>query len=187
MKDHVDGMDVATFLGSEALGEVYPDNTTTDTEEVVVGHTDPDHPTRSFFRSFDVGMSRTRRASVSAAMVREGHAITTAADARDAELLASHRLTDGAMSVEQIASPEEVLAQVVSHPDGVTGRDTGDGEDEGEDQEVDDSGMESFAAKTARIKAASTGGDTPGWRLDGLIAKSNDDLRQEVVYVCVVD
>ena len=33
--------------------------------------------------------------------------------------------------------------------------------------------MESFAAKVSRIKAASDKVDAAGWRLDGLILKSN--------------
>ena len=40
--------------------------------------------------------------------------------------------------------------------------------------------IESFAAKEARIRATSPYGALPTWRLDGLIAKSNDDVRQEV-------
>jgi hypothetical protein len=40
--------------------------------------------------------------------------------------------------------------------------------------------IEPFSTKVERIKAASPHGQMPGWRLDGLIAKSNDDLRQEV-------
>ena len=41
--------------------------------------------------------------------------------------------------------------------------------------------MEAFVAKAARISADSPRGNYPGWRLDGMIAKSNDDLRQEVI------
>lgn len=40
--------------------------------------------------------------------------------------------------------------------------------------------IEPFSTKVDRIKATSSHGQLPGWRLDGLIAKSNDDLRQEV-------
>lgn len=39
---------------------------------------------------------------------------------------------------------------------------------------------ELFDVKAARIKAASPYGHLSGWKLDGLIAKSNDDVRQEV-------
>jgi hypothetical protein len=40
--------------------------------------------------------------------------------------------------------------------------------------------IEPFSTKVERIQANSPYGHLPGWRLDGLIAKSNDDLRQEV-------
>lgn len=40
--------------------------------------------------------------------------------------------------------------------------------------------IEPFSVKIQRIKENSPYGHMPGWRLDGLIAKSNDDLRQEV-------
>ncbi len=40
--------------------------------------------------------------------------------------------------------------------------------------------IQSLAARTRRIKSASPYGHLPGWKLDGLIAKSNDDVRQEV-------
>lgn len=40
--------------------------------------------------------------------------------------------------------------------------------------------IEPFSVKVQRIKEHSPFGHLPGWRLDGLIAKSNDDLRQEV-------
>lgn len=39
---------------------------------------------------------------------------------------------------------------------------------------------ENFEKKTFRIKEKSSYGHLPGWNLDGFIAKSNDDLRQEV-------
>lgn len=39
---------------------------------------------------------------------------------------------------------------------------------------------ETFAQKSARLRAKSPYGHLPGWKLDGLIAKSNDDVRQEV-------
>ena len=35
--------------------------------------------------------------------------------------------------------------------------------------------------KTNRLRVASPYGHLPGFRVDGLIAKSNDDLRQEVL------
>jgi hypothetical protein len=40
--------------------------------------------------------------------------------------------------------------------------------------------IELFSSKIERIRANSPYSHMPGWRLDGLIAKSNDDLRQEV-------
>jgi phosphatidylinositol 4-kinase len=39
---------------------------------------------------------------------------------------------------------------------------------------------ESFAEKAERVRLKSPYGHLPGWKLDGLIAKSNDDVRQEV-------
>ena len=39
---------------------------------------------------------------------------------------------------------------------------------------------ESFAQKADRMRAKSPFGNIPGWGLGGLIAKSNDDVRQEV-------
>jgi hypothetical protein len=39
---------------------------------------------------------------------------------------------------------------------------------------------ETFAQKAARLRATSQYGHLPGWQLGGLIAKSNDDVRQEV-------
>jgi len=39
---------------------------------------------------------------------------------------------------------------------------------------------ESFSEKMERIRKSSPYSHLPGWRLDGLICKSNDDLRQEV-------
>jgi hypothetical protein len=39
---------------------------------------------------------------------------------------------------------------------------------------------ETFSEKAARIRSSSPYGHLSGWKLDGLIAKSNDDLRQEV-------
>lgn len=39
---------------------------------------------------------------------------------------------------------------------------------------------ETLEAKAARLRAKSPYGHLPGWKLDGLIAKSNDDVRQEV-------
>jgi hypothetical protein len=183
MQDNIDGLDVATFLGSEALAAVYEDSTegtTSDSIEVMVGHTDPAHPTRSFFRSFDEGMARTRRASVSAVLTREGHAITEGANPLDSAQIESRRLSADAMQIERIMTAEEAVAELPRHGDG-EGKDVGDGEDEGEDQDVlKEEERENFAMKSARLKAASVIGTMPGWRLDGLIAKSNDDLRQEV-------
>ena len=43
---------------------------------------------------------------------------------------------------------------------------------------------ESFAQKTERIRRSSPYSHLPGWKLDGLICKSNDDLRQEVRVTC---
>jgi hypothetical protein len=45
---------------------------------------------------------------------------------------------------------------------------------------------ETFAGKAARIRAASPFGHLPGWSLGGLIAKSNDDVRQEVSEICYI-
>jgi hypothetical protein len=42
-------------------------------------------------------------------------------------------------------------------------------------------GSESFEEKTARLRSASNFKHLKNWKLDGLIAKSNDDLRQEVL------
>jgi hypothetical protein len=39
---------------------------------------------------------------------------------------------------------------------------------------------ETFAGKINRIRGSSSYGQLPGWSLNGLIAKSNDDVRQEV-------
>jgi phosphatidylinositol 4-kinase len=39
---------------------------------------------------------------------------------------------------------------------------------------------ETFAQKTERIRKSSPNSHLPNWELDGLICKSNDDLRQEV-------
>lgn len=39
---------------------------------------------------------------------------------------------------------------------------------------------ETFAQKSARLRAISPYGHLPGWKVGGLIAKSNDDVRQEV-------
>ncbi len=39
---------------------------------------------------------------------------------------------------------------------------------------------ETFGQKAARLREKSLYGSLPTWALDGLIAKSNDDLRQEV-------
>lgn len=49
----------------------------------------------------------------------------------------------------------------------------------------DDSGPatligETFSQKAARLRAKSPYGHLPGWKLGGMIAKSNDDVRQEV-------
>jgi len=46
---------------------------------------------------------------------------------------------------------------------------------------------ESWAAKRARIQAASPDGQRPGWDLLSMIVKSNDDLRQEVCTVQLVE
>ena len=35
-------------------------------------------------------------------------------------------------------------------------------------------------SQASRVRVASPYGHLPGWKLDGLIAKSNDDVRQEV-------
>lgn len=183
MQDNIDGLDVATFLGSEALAAIYENSTegtTSESFEVMVGHSDPAHPTRSFFRSFDEGMARTRRASLSAVLTREGHSITEGADPQDSALMNKKRLSAEAMVVERIKTVEEV-SQELPHYENGEGKDVGDGEDEGEDQDVlKEEERENFAMKSARLKAASPIGALPGWRLDGLIAKSNDDLRQEV-------
>lgn len=47
---------------------------------------------------------------------------------------------------------------------------------------------ETFAQKAARLRAKSPYGHLPGWKLDGLIAKSNDDVRQEVGFylLCMI-
>lgn len=49
-----------------------------------------------------------------------------------------------------------------------------------EEQEVGGKAGETFAQKAERIRVASPFGHLEGWKLDGLICKSNDDLRQEV-------
>jgi len=46
---------------------------------------------------------------------------------------------------------------------------------------------ESWATKRARIKAASPDGERPGWDLLSMIVKSNDDLRQEVCMVQLIE
>jgi phosphatidylinositol 4-kinase len=40
--------------------------------------------------------------------------------------------------------------------------------------------METFEMKSDRLRKKSPYGHLPDWRLSGLIAKSNDDVRQEV-------
>lgn len=48
---------------------------------------------------------------------------------------------------------------------------------------------ETFHQKEERLKKMSPYGHLPGWKLSGLIAKSNDDLRQEVlavVMLCII-
>lgn len=47
-------------------------------------------------------------------------------------------------------------------------------------------GSESFAEKTKRIQQNSQEGSRKNWKLDGLIAKSNDDLRQEVFVIQLI-
>jgi hypothetical protein len=47
-------------------------------------------------------------------------------------------------------------------------------------------GAESFAEKTKRIQLSSNEGVRKNWKLDGLIAKSNDDLRQEVFVIQLI-
>ena len=42
-------------------------------------------------------------------------------------------------------------------------------------------GSETFAEKTERLRKSSEYSELKNWKLDGLIAKSNDDLRQEVI------
>jgi phosphatidylinositol kinase/protein kinase (PI-3 family) len=46
---------------------------------------------------------------------------------------------------------------------------------------------ESWAQKKARVKAASPDGQTEGWDLLSMIVKSNDDLRQEVCMVQLIE
>lgn len=48
------------------------------------------------------------------------------------------------------------------------------------DKMTSNHGTETFAQKCRRVKATSEFRGMSNWRLDGLIAKSNDDLRQEV-------
>mgnify|MGYP005993493667 CR=1 FL=1 len=47
---------------------------------------------------------------------------------------------------------------------------------------------ETFEEKSARLRAKSPYGHLPGWKLGGMIAKSNDDVRQEVrgLLLCLV-
>lgn len=46
--------------------------------------------------------------------------------------------------------------------------------------------VESLAAKSTKISLQSEYAHLPGWRVDGLIAKSNDDVRQEVFVMQVI-
>ena len=48
------------------------------------------------------------------------------------------------------------------------------------DQLTSKHGAETYVQKCRRVKASSEHNGMSNWRLDGLIAKSNDDLRQEV-------
>lgn len=74
------------------------------------------------------------------------------------------------MKPPSITSPSDIDTASASHaaPDNVDHHDT--------------KGVlgETFAGKAARIRAMSPYGHLPGWSLGGLIAKSNDDVRQEV-------
>ena len=45
---------------------------------------------------------------------------------------------------------------------------------------------ETFNERTERLRLASKDGVLPGWRLGGLLAKSNDDVRQEVFVMQVL-
>jgi hypothetical protein len=45
---------------------------------------------------------------------------------------------------------------------------------------------ETFSERAERLRLASPNGVLPGWRLGGLIAKSNDDVRQEVFVMQVL-
>lgn len=45
---------------------------------------------------------------------------------------------------------------------------------------------ETFHQKEERLKKLSPYGHLPGWKLGGLIAKSNDDVRQEVLYSFII-
>jgi hypothetical protein len=47
-------------------------------------------------------------------------------------------------------------------------------------------GSETFAEKARRLQKASEYTDLKNWKLDGLIAKSNDDLRQEVFVIQLI-
>lgn len=47
-------------------------------------------------------------------------------------------------------------------------------------------GSESFAEKAARLQRSSQFSNLKNWKLDGLIAKSNDDLRQEVFVIQLI-
>ena len=49
-----------------------------------------------------------------------------------------------------------------------------------EQDENSEKAGESFQQKVARIRKVSPHSHLPGWKIDGLICKSNDDLRQEV-------
>jgi hypothetical protein len=161
----------------------------------------PARRTTSTFQKLDKVTARARRSSVAgnpecfvAFQDENGNGVDKKLDSdsgdsdEDEDILAHNasRLSHASVKLEFIPMDH---SNVTGEYNDTTGHDEGDGEDANEDQdnitpEVTGK-IETFGEKSQRLRSSSPRGHLPGWRLDGLIAKSNDDLRQEVCRVCV--
>eukprot|EP00602_Paraphysomonas_sp_CaronLab_P002946 CAMPEP_0185031036 /NCGR_PEP_ID=MMETSP1103-20130426/18268_1 /TAXON_ID=36769 /ORGANISM="Paraphysomonas bandaiensis, Strain Caron Lab Isolate" /LENGTH=741 /DNA_ID=CAMNT_0027566391 /DNA_START=414 /DNA_END=2639 /DNA_ORIENTATION=+ len=176
MQDHPKRIDVATYLGSDELCvELEEDPLSPDGPYNEVESPKKEQLT-SFFKEFDANTAALRRKLIESSIGATDVDVLVANSNSDDEIK-ERRLSFDAMQVDYTPPVVNKLSSV-----NVNGKheESPDAEAEAIRETITPEDMEAFVAKAARISADSPRGNYPGWRLDGMIAKSNDDLRQEV-------
>jgi len=171
VEEHPNKLDVATFLSMELNDYVAEADNSSANENTGVEAEAPAAVTITAARPVS-----TRRHSLMRAVTPDhsDQSLSTQSVGGDQDVISPTCRSDSRrLSVFKMDSVAEAMAEAVAaaeRPESPV--EVGEGQGAG--------GGESFKGKAARVRATSTVGHLENWQLDGVIAKSNDDVRQEV-------